>query len=227
METITLREVALRLAKIERPGTAGIADGQLLSLLKSGELQAGFDFPGYSRRWVPIPMDYWLKIDSRQFRSIRRDEKCTFKVRLSDVVDSFLELVFDSTRPSLSTASLQDEFRSALTAASRRYEVVVQASKWKKYLERHQLAEPALRSPPMKGRGGRNPLPAWNRLAVIIPAYLLAYHDKQRDKPKYEEAAHEIYNIAKDKEVPAIPAADTLKDVISEIYRIKENIFKQ
>jgi hypothetical protein len=43
--TMTLREVALRLARLPGSLAGKIDDGKLLSLLKSGELKAGFFFP--------------------------------------------------------------------------------------------------------------------------------------------------------------------------------------
>jgi hypothetical protein len=82
METITLREVALRLAKIKSPATSKIDDGRLLSLLRSGDLKAGFEFPGATKRWVSIECNYWVTVDSQKFRSIRSDEDYTYKVRL-------------------------------------------------------------------------------------------------------------------------------------------------
>lgn len=222
METIALREVALRLAKIKQPATKKIDDGQLLSLLRSDDLRAGFEFPGATKRWVPIERDYWLTVDSAKFRSIRSDEDYTFKVRLSEFAESYSRLVLDNS-PS---KSLKDEFRVALAAASRSYEVVVQSEEWKKYLVSHNLKEPPFDLPKPKGKGGRNPLAAWNHLAVIIPAYLLAHHSKTQQPPNYEVAADQIYDIALKKGIdPAtVPQPGALKDVISNVYKEKESI---
>lgn len=225
METITLREVALRLAKIKQPTTRRIDDGQLLSLLRSGDLKAGFEFPGATKRWVPIERDYWLAVDSAKFRSIRSDEDYTFKVRLREFAEGYSQLVFDDS-PS---ESLKDEFRVALAAASRSYEVVLQAEEWKKYLGNHNLNEPPFDAPPSKGKGGRTPLAAWRRLSVIIPAYLLAHHEKTHQPPNHAEAARQIREIAINKEridAKSVPAQDTIEDVIGDIYRRTESILK-
>jgi hypothetical protein len=231
METITLRDVALRLAKLKQPTTKAIADTQLLSLLKSGELRAGFDFPGCTKRWVSIPSDYGLKIDSRRFRSIRKDEGATFKVSIRDFADKYSQLVFDDVEEqnvptSSSNLSLKDEFRIALAAASRKYEVVVRTSECEEYEKR----QPAVIEPVVKGKGGRHPLTAWHELSVIIPAYLLAHHDERHQPPVYKDAGDEIYRIAREKDridANSLPKPDTLKDVISQIYRRKEDILKQ
>jgi hypothetical protein len=222
METITLREVALRLAKIKSPATSKIDDGQLLSLLRSGDLKAGFEFPGATKRWVPIEGNYWVTVDSQKLRSIRSDEDYTYKVRLSDFAQGYSRLVLSDS----SHETLKDEFPVALAAAPRRYEVVVQSEEWKKYLVSHDLKEPPFDLPKPKGKGGRNPLAGWNHLAVIIPAYLLAHHSKTRQPPNYEVAADQIYDIALKKGIdPAtVPQPGALKDVISNVYKEKESI---
>ena len=223
METITLREAALRLAKIKQPGTKKIDDGQLLSLLRAGDLRAGFEFLGATRRWIPIDQNYWVTVDSAEFRSIRSDGGYTFKVRLRDFAKAYLQLIPDDP------SSLKREFQIALAAAATKYEVVVQAKEWKKYLSDHDLKEPAFDTPPSKGKGGRNPLVAWNRLSVIIPAYLLAHHSQREQSPNHEEAAAQIYRIAIDSGIDAasVPKPGSLKDVISEIYKEKQDILKK
>lgn len=225
METITLREVALRLAKIKQPTTRKIDSGQLLSLLKSGDLKAGFEFPGVTKRWVAIEPNYWLTIDSDKFRSIRSDGGYTFKVGLRDFADTYLRLVLNDS----SNESLKAEFRVVLGQASRKYEVVVQAEEWKKYLDNHGLNEPPFDTPP-KGKGGRNPKAAWRQLSVTIPAYLLAHHDKTHEPPNHETAAGEIHQITMSTytiDANSLPAPGTIKDVIGEIYQRKIYILKK
>jgi hypothetical protein len=231
METITLRDVAIRLGKIKQPTTKAIADTQLLSLLKSGELKAGFDFPGRTKHWISIQPDYWLKIDSSKFRSIRRNEGATFKVSIRDFADEYSQLIFAESeiqnRATASNVSLKDEFRIGLQAAARKYEVVVQAGEWEDYLKRHQLREPVLIA--QKGKGGRNPKAAWRELAEIIPAYLLACQAERLQPPRYETAADEIFKIAIDKGIDAnsLPQPSTLKDVISRIFEMKTDVLKK
>jgi hypothetical protein len=95
--TLTLRAVALELGKSQAPNNSKIADGKLLGLLKSGELTAGFEFPGLVTRWVPIPATYWMRITSDKFRGIRRGGNSradgTYKVRVSSFVDEYFQLV--------------------------------------------------------------------------------------------------------------------------------------
>jgi hypothetical protein len=65
---------------------------------------------------------------------------------------------------------------------------------------------------------------------VIIPAYLLAHHSKNEQPPSYKFAADEIYEIANIKEgidAASLPKPDRLKDVISEVYRAKQDILKK
>jgi hypothetical protein len=70
--TLSLREVARRLAEAQSLRRARIDDGALLALLKAGRLKAGFEFPGLVTRWIPIPETYWLSIGSDKFSSVRR-----------------------------------------------------------------------------------------------------------------------------------------------------------
>jgi hypothetical protein len=232
METITLRDVALKLAKIEEPTTRAIADTQLLSLLKSGELKAGFEFPGRTKHWVAIHPDYWLQIDSRRFRSIRKNQGATFKVSVRDFADEYLKLIFANFEIEnglkASNESLKDELRITLRAATQKYEVVMQARQWEDYRRRHNLPDPSFFVPAAKGKGGRHPLAAWRKLSVIIPAYLLAHHAERHQPPAHDTAAEEILQIAKGKgfDANSLPQPDTLSDVISQIYKMQNEVLR-
>jgi hypothetical protein len=222
METIPLREAALRLAKIRQPGTTKIDDGQLLSLLRAGDLRAGFEFLGATRRWIPIDRNYWVTVDSAKFRSIRSDGGYTFKVRLRDFAEIYSGLVLNDS------SSLKDELPIALAAASQSYEVVIQADEWKEYLSSHDLDNPPFDAPRAKGKGGRPALASWRPLCVIISAYLLEYHKTILQQPNHQTAADEIWRIAARKiDAVSLPARDTIEDVIGEIYRKTQDILKK
>jgi hypothetical protein len=225
METITLRELALRLEKIERPKSKAIADGKLLGLLKAGELKAGFHFRGRTVRWVPIEPDYWRTVSSSRFRSIRREGGRVYKVNISPFANTYIESLTEikEQKNKDSQIELLDEFKATLSAASRKYEVVVNVEEWERYLRTHSLAEPS----GAIGRGGRHPLAAWRKLVPIIPAYLLAYQEKYHQPVNYEQAGKQIHTYAKNKgriDAASLPSPDTIKDVISEIYALKTTI---
>jgi hypothetical protein len=224
MGTISLREVALRLARIKEPTTKRIDHGWLLSLLREGDLRAGFEYPGFVRRWIPIQPTYWLNIDSGKFRSIRSDGEYTFKVRPRDFAEDYLNLV-----PSTPSESLKEEFRVFLEGVSRKFEVVIQDEEWKRFLVAHKMQEPTFDTPKVKGRGGRYPMAAWDKLAVIIPAYLLAHHSEKNQPPNYRTAAEQIYEmiVTSGIDKASVPKPDRLKDVISEVYRKKESILQR
>jgi len=75
-ETITLREAARQLARKENPKGKAIQSSNLLSVLRSGELKAGFYFWD-GTTWIEIPDAHWGKINSTKFGigRKRRDPK--------------------------------------------------------------------------------------------------------------------------------------------------------
>src|SRR6478736_3728998 len=94
---VPLRTIARRLPKVlNRRGKT--ATRELLSLLQSGELKAGFDFPGRVKRWISIPTSYWAGIGSDQFRTLHYEKgnkhrPGTFKVRIGQFADEFVQAV--------------------------------------------------------------------------------------------------------------------------------------
>src|SRR5262249_7908 len=95
---ITLRELALRLEKIRCPKSKAIADGRLLSLLKAGELKAGFHFPARTVRWIPIEPDYWRTVSSNRFRSIRREGGRAFTLSIGPFANTYVEVLIKATK---------------------------------------------------------------------------------------------------------------------------------
>src|SRR5271165_2703113 len=56
-------------AYLRKPGKPAVS--KLLGLLKTGELKAGFEFPGTKVCWIPIPTSYWTGVSSHKFGSLR------------------------------------------------------------------------------------------------------------------------------------------------------------
>jgi hypothetical protein len=226
-ETISLRDVALRLAKIRQPTTNRIHEGRLLSLLRSGALTAGFEFPGPARRWISLDSNYWLTVDGEKFASIRSDGARTYKIKITDCAEAFSKAVFGNKRTESSAALSKEELARVLMSASARFEVVIQAQELQRYLDSEGIKENPFDWAPTTSRGGGTPpKQAWNKLAVIIPACLLAHHEKHPERPKFEPAAMEIIAIAAEHGVSpqSLPAKSTLEDTLSKIYTEKERI---
>lgn len=221
MRTFTLREVALALAKAKNPRSTGIADGDLLRLLRSGDLSAGFVFPGLRPYWIAIGPDYWSGVTAARFRSIRKDEGGTFLVDIS----RFVDVLWNHVRADLEakTAKQPADFRGqtfkrALLAALDQYEVVIEEAEWEQYKSRNDLNEPQPAS-----KRGRHPLEGWRHLAILIPAFILA--NNLNRSPKFESAANQLLDLAR-KQWPNVqfPSAHTLADVLANIDKEAESI---
>jgi hypothetical protein len=225
-QTIPLREVALRLARLPKSGTGRIADGKLLGLLQAGDLKAGFHFPRKLASWIPISRTYWARVSSDKFRSIRRSEKYklsgTFKVRLSDVADEYVEVTRLEIDQRGSTDNIWHEIKETLAAASRRFEVLIREQDWDDYLKKHDLEEPIRVG---KSKGGRNPKEGWRELCVLMGAYIAKHHRTTKEAPKIEEASRHIHKIAEDENIAGLPAWSTIKGVLTKIYSKADNIF--
>jgi hypothetical protein len=222
--TIPLREVALRLAQLPKSGTGKIADGKLLGLLQAGDLQAGFYFPGEFASWIPISRTYWARVSSDKFRSIRKSEESTgtFKARLSDVADEYVEVMSRRIDQRGSTDNIWHEIKATLAVASHRFEVLIREQDWDDYLKKHNLEEPTRVG---KSKGGRNPKEGWRDLCVLVGAYLVKHQGTTKEKLKIEEASRQIHKIAEDAGISGLPAWSTIKGVLSEIYSKADNIF--
>ena len=114
----TLREVARDLGRIRHPAKEKPAVLELLGLLKSGELKAGFEFPGTMVCWIPIPASFWTGVSSHKFGSLRyvqgdKHKTGTYEVRISDFIEEYIQVVslqFQGAA-SNSVATLCDELR--------------------------------------------------------------------------------------------------------------------
>jgi hypothetical protein len=229
---ISLREVARRLPRVLKlPGK--IATGRLLGLLKTGHLDAGFRYPGRTERWIPISTKFWASIGTDKIRSLNYEagnkrRPGTFKVRISDFADELIQAVSQELQRDqahndndMSISALLNEFQSAISASSDRYEVVVREQDWVRYLQQHNLEEPV---PLTKVRGGRYEKTSWRKLSVIIGAYLIKHYATTNEEMKTEEAARNIRNIAERDGLPDLPEWPTIKDVLSEIRSTSETL---
>jgi hypothetical protein len=144
METVTLRHIALQLAKFNDRKSKGINYVKLLGLLQSGQLKAGFYFRARETRWVPIEPSYWQFVPSKKLKSVRKDGGEVFKVRIGDFGRTYVEILNKSDRPEnkkLSIESIMQEFETALSASTQRYEVFVPLAEWEHYLKSHGHSE--------------------------------------------------------------------------------------
>jgi hypothetical protein len=230
---LTLREVAKRLAQIRRLPSGKIAVPELLRLLRSGELKAGFEFPGTTVRWIPIPTSYWTAVSSAKFGSLRyiegdKKKTGTYEVRIYDFVDEYMEVLSHNQQGTTSDTTaemLRDELKKALCAAPRPYEVGITAEEWTAYLKRNQLsdAEPSQRSV-----AGRREKTSWSHLAPIIAGCMMIQYKRYSGSSSDQLAiATAIIEIAHKEEVPDLPAPDTLRDVISKAFARAEALSKQ
>jgi hypothetical protein len=228
--TIPLRDVARLLAKLPGSRRSKIDDKALLSLLKSGQLKAGFHFPGCELRWISIPATYWAKVGTDKFRSIQvsdHDETKTgiYKVRFRQFANEYIESLASGYLKINTTKALNDlmmtELREVIIHGSASYEVVILEEEWTNYLKGNRLEEPRLGS---KAKSGRKQKESWRDLAPIIGAYALAHGRKSKASMKVEESAKAIHAYAKKKGIPDLPAPDTIREIISQMHKEVEQL---
>lgn len=233
-QTTSLREIAVRLARFPISKSRDkIADVRLLSLLKTGELSAGFHFPGLVGSWIQIPVAYWLGVTGDKFRSIRYasgDKKRTgvFKVKISDFAQEYADLVLNASKSAAKsernrdlTALFVEELRLAISAAAADYEVVILERDWEVYLQRNKLQEPPAHE---KSKVGRHPKTSWRDLSIIIGAYLMKHCETEKGRLKIVEASKNIHKIATNDGIEDLPASDTIKDVLAKMKSMAETL---
>lgn len=221
-QTITLRDVGRRLARLRRSRDK-VASDELLDLLKSGEITAGFRFPGRTIFWIKVPAHYWSEIRSDEFRVIgysrKKKNSGVFPVSLGDFAEDIVTQVNEQLKNNKSDAS--NEWKAVLEATIRTYEVEIKEAEWEDYKNRNNLTEPG---PEIKSKSGRHQLPSWRDLSVIIGAYLIKHYSKTKNPIKIEWAKEKIHAIAKAENDKVLPSADTIKEVLSKILSRAETI---
>jgi hypothetical protein len=220
---ITLREVARQLGTIRGRDKPDVPE--LLRLLKSGELKAGFEFPGTNVSWIPIPTGYWTGISSYKFGSLRyvegdKRKTGTYEVRISDgFIDEYLQGIrqqLQGMAPDLADPKLYEEFRKALSAAANRYEVAITSEEWAKFVDRQPMPTPTTQQP--RSSSGRREKTSWHHLAPIMAAYLMTLDDRPRESRDHGSIAANILELAVREGIRDLPATDTLRDVIAKAF---------
>jgi hypothetical protein len=219
---LTLREVALLLGKIVRLPNGKPDVRRLLALLKAEELNAGFEYPGIRMYWIRIPKSYWAGVNSRKFGVLwfRTDDPRTgtYQVRIADFADEFFQVV---SQEAAGTDAVLEEMKKALSAARRRYEVVITNVEWTKYLERNQIPTSALQK---RSYAGRPPKDVWHQLAPIIAAQVITLDKQILDSRDYSSIAKSVYALANEEGIKGLPIVDTIKDVISKAFAQAEKL---
>jgi len=227
---LTLREVARRLGQVGCPQPGKPAVSKLLGLLKTGELKAGFEFPGTKVCWIPIPTSYWTGVSSHKFGSLRyiehdKRKTGTYEVRISDFVDEYMQVVSQQVlgTASDSTAALRDELKKALFAAQKAYEVGITAEGWANYLERHQISVSEVSQ---KSSAGRREKTSWSHLTPIIAAHMMTLDKRPDETRDHLYIATRILEIAKKEGIRDLPVAETLRDIISKVFARADDLTK-
>ena len=90
--TISLHDAGQRLAELHG-SKEQIACGKLLSLLKTGQVKAGFQFPaGQTVLWITIPAHYWATVSSDKILKLFDTPRVARRVGRSQFISvSFLK----------------------------------------------------------------------------------------------------------------------------------------
>jgi hypothetical protein len=143
-------------------------------------------------------------------RSSQNPKSGAFKVRIGDFADAVAVAVLARSDEKQSK-EIATELKAVLSATKRSYDVEIIEREWEVYRQTH----PAV--PETKGKGGRRPKEGWRDLCVIIGAYLMKHVETTREPLKAEYASEVIFSIGKTDNIPGLPAAGTIKDVLSAI----------
>lgn len=223
-ETMILREVARRLAIIKNAKATGVDVDKLHSLLRLGELLAGFYLMG-GTVWIDVPVAHWEVISSAKMRKITRKpnepKSGSYKLRASKFPDQVASVICKQVEAKEETPN-QDLTKSGLVtavivAADKSYEVTIRTRTFLEYLERHGIQETITAIKP--GRPQMN----WRGVCRYMVAYTVAHY---RDLPalqlKINELSAEIIRRAEVDGVTGLPAADTIKEELSKAMDLLE-----
>lgn len=206
---ISLRDVATRL----NPGSNKREYSKLLSLLKAGQIKAGFRFPAFGTLWIEIRTAYWSGVDSAEFRTSLRIEKGrpssgAFSISLAVFAEQICDVLAQRSEP-----ANWKHMAELLAATGKRYEVEILEEEWARFLE----ASPSyLPQPCRRSKRGRNELKSWRDLCVVIGAYIIKHHQKKTSAPiKLVEASERIHKIIEKEEIRG--SASTIERALSDI----------
>jgi hypothetical protein len=215
-ETITLRDAAQRLARTRRPKGRGIESSRLLSLLRSGELKAGFYILG-GTVWIEIPLTHWHGISSSKFRRIARtdDPKSgTYTIRANEFPDQVASIICSKIRSEPASGQHQIEsgmewITDVIEATATPYEVTTKTKDFSDYL-RHQGPEDSTTITNV----GRKQKESWRDICSYMGAYMIAHY---RQGLATDISAQQIFDLAKADGVEDLPSALTIKEQISKM----------
>lgn len=188
--TISLRDAGRRLAQLLN-STERVASGRLLSLLKAGQIEAGFQFPGTAARWIKIPTLYWVTISNDKFRVIRFSDNRSsgsFKVRLGQFAEEIIAQIYQQVEGHGAPPS--EEWKAVLKATTHTYEVEIIEREWADFFARNAADLRQITSE-KKSRSGRHQKTGWRELSIIIGAYILKHYETTKELIKIEEGEQE------------------------------------
>lgn len=220
--TISLHDAGQRLSELHG-SREQVACGKLLSLLKTGKIKAGFQFPaGQTLLWITIPGHYWATVSSNKFKMIRYSKTSSKSGALTVRLGQFPEeVIAQVNEASGQTQATPDIWKMMLAATSRRYEVVILETDLIAYEEQNRPSEPPSRKKSKVGRPEKN----WKEICVIIGAYIIKHHQvSPTAKIKVEPASEVIHKIAEDDHVFDLPSAPSIKEALSNILSRAEVI---
>jgi hypothetical protein len=227
-ETMILRDAALRLARArtKNPKTNRIQSSKLLSVLRSGDLKAGFYILG-GTVWIEIPLAYWHGIDSSKFRRISRtkDPKSgTYPIRANEFPDQVASIICnevergEQTPGQSKTNPNRGEIAAVIDAAAQSCEVTVKTNDFLAYLKSHRLEERTIIS-----NVGAPRKESWRELCSYMAAYVTAFHrDYPAERLNIEAAAKRIRELAEADGIRDLPHWTTIKEKVSAAMRLLE-----
>jgi hypothetical protein len=211
-ETITLRDAARRLTLAKDPKAKKFAERDLLGLLRSGELKAGFYILS-GTVWIDVPLAHWEKTGGDKFRALhlrRGDPKSgTYKVRANKFPDQVAKVICQKVANDKAQQA-ENSVAAIVTAAAESYEVTLKSKDFQDYLERRGLKESFPTT--TGGRHQKN----WRDVSSYMAAYMVAHHRDLTAALKTKEASEVVYKLAEAGGISDLPAADTIKDQISK-----------
>lgn len=170
--------------------------------------------------WVPIPTSYWSTVTNDKFKVIRRrtnePSSGVYKIRLGEIAATVVAHInMDSAgKPG-------DIWEAIIAATAKRYEVEIKEADWTLYNTENP---PSGQTDLLKGKSGRPQKAGWRDLSVIIGAYILKHSKQTQEQIKVDPASEIIHKIALARRVPDCPEAPTIKEVLSRIRDLAEEI---
>jgi hypothetical protein len=207
-QTMTLRDAAQSLARAKNPKATGIQSSKLLSLLRSGELKAGFYF-FRGTIWIEILLAHWQGIDSNKFRIGRKpdDPKSgTYQVKANEFAEQVARTLWNNEQ----TGPTREQVTAVISETAKRYEVAVKTEDFQQYLLQHVDVNKAT-----SNVGA--PRKEWREVCSYMAAYFAAHQrDRGAEHLKIKQAKEDIHKFAKEDGVKNLPAQDTIKEEISK-----------